>query len=70
MEDLSKIDTELDCSMINGVSAWGGNKLSVSLDSADMTAFVNDYQEEILDWIDVDEVSKWSESKGYRVEED
>ncbi|AUR94171.1 hypothetical protein NVP1193O_040 [Vibrio phage 1.193.O._10N.286.52.C6] len=70
MEDLSKIDIELDCSMINQVSSWGGNKLSVSLDSADMTAFVNDHQEEILDWIDVDEVGKWLDSKGYRVEEE
>jgi len=69
MEDLSEIDIELDCSMISQVSSWGNNKLSASLDSADMTAFVNDYQEDILDWIDVDEVGKWLESKGYRVEE-
>lgn len=67
MTDLSKLDIEFDCSGVEGISAWSG-KLSVELEDADLTNFIDDYQEDILEHIGEDEVGKWLESQGYRVE--
>lgn len=67
MADLSKVDIQLECSDIESVSAWG-NKLSVDLGIADMTDFIDDCMDDILEHIGEDEVGKWLESQGYRVE--
>lgn len=67
MTDLSKLDIEFDCSSVEGISAWS-SKLSVELEDADMTSFIDDYQNEILEHIGEDEVGKWLENQGYRVE--
>lgn len=69
MSDLTSVDVSLDCKEIDSVSAYG-RKISIDLDSVDMSEFVNDHQKEILEWIDVEEVSKWLEEQGYRVEEE
>mgnify|MGYP000265336076 CR=1 FL=1 len=67
MADLAKVSVTIECSEMSNVSAWS-SKLSVDLDSADMTDFIDDYQEDILEHIGEDEVGKWLEKQGYRVE--
>lgn len=67
MTDLSKLDIEFYCGGIGSVQAWS-SKLDVGLENVDTTEFIDEYQDEILEHIGEDEVGKWLESQGYRVE--
>lgn len=68
--DIGNMDITITCKYVDRVEPYSAYKAEVTLDSADMTDFINDNQQEILDYIDEEEVIKWLEANDYTVEKD
>lgn len=70
MSDLSNIDISIECKEVDKIYPIHAYKMDVTMDSADMTTFIDDNIQDILEYLDNQEMIVYLEGEGYTMEEE
>ena len=64
MSDLSNIDVSIECKEIDKIEPMNAYKMDVTMDSADMTTFIDDNIQDILEYLDNKDMLDYLEGEG------